>query len=164
MKESTYIAIAILFAIISIGCKSKSVVQEEQLRLQRLDDYAFDFYTVDSMVPILDKAIAEDKLVFLDLYTTWCLPCKLMDEDVFTNQELAEYFNKHFVSYKVDAEKANGPDLRTLFLAEGYPTLLFLDHKGRVLTRKTGVAYFTELRNLADEALKQNKLNNTPIE
>lgn len=47
----------------------------------------------------------ENKLIFVDLYTTWCGPCKLMKKNTFPNPELGELFNKNFISLYIDAEK-----------------------------------------------------------
>ena len=111
------------------------------------------FMESKTLSEVLDRAKAENKLVFVDFYTTWCLPCKLMDEDVFPNKEIGDFMNDNFISYKVDAEKGNGVNLRTVFDVYLYPTLLFLDTNGRVLERKEGAAYHTELRAIAERAL-----------
>lgn len=104
------------------------------------------------LMPVLEAAKAENKLVFVDFYTTWCLPCKLMDEDVFTDQEFGTFMNDNFINYKIDAEKGGGPDLALVYQVMVFPTLLFLDSNGRVLVRKDGAAYQTELRKLAAQA------------
>jgi thioredoxin-related protein len=61
----------------------------------------------------------------------------------------------------VDGEKGNGANLALLYQITVYPTLLFLDGDGKVLVRKEGAAYHTELRALAEEALSAHANNNT---
>lgn len=116
---------------------------------------AFSFHTDAELGEILDLAKEDNKVVFVDIYAEWCLPCKLMDEEVFSDQKLGEYFRDNFISYKVDAEKDNGPDLVLLYDIRAYPTLLFLDHNGRILVRKLGAAFHTEMYRLAEEALSR---------
>lgn len=106
-----------------------------------------------SLYSVLDAATAADKLVFVDLYTDWCLPCKLMDQDVFSDRKMGKYLSDNFVCYKVNAEQGNGPDLAFLYEVKVYPTLLWLDSKGREVLRKEGAAYHTELKKLSEEAL-----------
>jgi len=107
----------------------------------------------DTLTEVLDKAAAKDKLVFVDFYTSWCLPCKMMDQDVFTDKKVKAFFDKNFISYKVNAEKGNGVNLATIFEVRAYPTLLFLDDKGRVVQKKEGALYPTGLLEFAQSAL-----------
>ena len=39
------------------------------------------------------KAKKENKLIFIDCYTTWCGPCKNMSKKTFVNKEVGEYYN-----------------------------------------------------------------------
>ena len=117
---------------------------------------AVNFATSDQLMPLLAQAKEEDKLIFVDFYTTWCLPCRLMDEDVFTDQKLADFMNDKFINMKVNAERGNGVKLATIFQVRAYPTLLFLDAEGNVLQRKEGAAFQRELRSMAEKALSAN--------
>ena len=49
---------------------------------------------------MLAKAKAENKLVFVDVYTKWCGPCKHVSETVFPQEKLGEYYNAHFINFK----------------------------------------------------------------
>lgn len=111
------------------------------------------FTQSETLSDVLDKAKAENKLVFLDFYTTWCLPCKLMEQDVYPDRRLGEFMNENFINYKVNAEQGNGVNLATLYNVEGYPTLLFLDTQGNVLERKLGAAYQREMFSLGEAAM-----------
>ena len=115
--------------------------------------YAVDFIETDVLGAAIEQAEREGKLIFVDFYTTWCLPCKLMDEDVFTDRDLGRYMNERFVSLKVNAEVGNGANLASLYEVRAYPTLLFLDTRGRVVAEKQGAAYQRELRELGDRAV-----------
>src|SRR5688572_16801831 len=57
---------------------------------------------------VLDSAVKGNKLVFVDLYTDWCVPCKRMEQEVFSIRGVAEVFNNRFINYKVNAEKGEG--------------------------------------------------------
>ncbi len=139
-------AISMLFACNKQASKS----------LGSLDSYAFDFKDAQNLTEVIDASVLEGKLVFLDVYTDWCLPCKMMDEDVFSDKELGDFFNENFISYKVNAERGKGSQIAELYQVPGYPTLLFLDNKGRILVKKIGVAYHDELRSLAESAISKS--------
>lgn len=117
------------------------------------DQSKVHFTPSNSLFALLDRAEEEEKLVFVDVYTTWCLPCKLMDEQVFTDQKIADFLNENFISYKVDAEKNNGPNIAAVYEVNAYPTLLFMDGKGRVIVKKEGAAMQTEFMELAKRAI-----------
>ena len=60
---------------------------------------------------LLSQAKKEDKLIFIDAYTTWCGPCKMMDAKVFSDSQVAQAFNERFINAKFDMEKGEGISL-----------------------------------------------------
>jgi thioredoxin 1 len=106
---------------------------------------------------ILAKAKAEKKLIFIDAYATWCGPCKLMDRNVFTHSPTADFFNKNFISYKVNIEKDNGPTLQLLYEVSALPGLLFLDVNGNLLLKEQNSITISQLKSLADRAIAKAK-------
>ena len=42
-------------------------------------------------------AKAEGKLIFIDVYTSWCGPCKMMANQTFPQKLVGDYMNKTFV-------------------------------------------------------------------
>ncbi len=98
------------------------------------------------------KAKAEKKCIFLDAYASWCEPCKTMEREVYTDQELAGYFNKKFISVKIDMEKGEGPELAKKFPSiDGYPSLLFFDPDGHLAKTILGSRHI-------DDFLKEARL------
>lgn len=86
----------------------------------------------------LAKAKKENKMVFMDCYTTWCGPCKMLAKNIFPQKEVGDYFNAHFVNVKMDMEKGEGIELQKKYGVKAYPTLLFMDANGKVLHTKVG--------------------------
>lgn len=76
------------------------------------------------------KAKAENKLIFMDAYTTWCGPCKWMSKNVFTADNVGSYYNENFINVKIDMEKGEGIDLAKKYEVNAYPTLLYIDGNG----------------------------------
>jgi len=80
-----------------------------------------------------------EKPVFLDFYAPWIESCKRMDEYVFTQNELASYFNQNFLNYKVNAGGTSpGPELTDMYGVTSFPTFIFVDGKGKVMLRHEG--------------------------
>ena len=101
---------------------------------------------------IQSKAKTENKYIFIDCFTSWCGPCKMMAQIVFPQEVAGDFFNKNFISVKMQMDKtaADDPNIKLLYddAAEiekdyhvvAYPTFLFCsrwayctqDHRRRV--------------------------------
>lgn len=101
----------------------------------------------------LEKAKKENKLLFIDCYTSWCGPCKMLARDVFTNNAVADYFNERFISLKVDCEEGEGPELRKRFGVSSYPTMIFIDGQGKVVGKLFGASDAAHFIPRVEEAL-----------
>jgi len=62
-----------------------------------------------------NKAKSEDKLIFLSIGYSTCHWCHVMEEESFSNPEIAAILNKHFVSIKVDREER--PDIDNVYMS-----------------------------------------------
>ncbi len=100
----------------------------------------------------LAEAKKQNKMVFLDIYTTWCGPCKWMDENVFTDARIAEKFNKKFINYKIDGESFDGVNLVLKYNIDSYPTYIFIDASGNARHRIEGMMTTELLLQEADFA------------
>ena len=103
---------------------------------------------------IIEQAKAQNKPVFLDFYTDWCAPCKLMDESTFLIPELSGYMNTNYLNFKVNAEDLDGIPVAGTYLVRTYPTFLFIDPStGKELARYVGSTSSAELKRIAVQAL-----------
>ena len=85
----------------------------------------------------LAKAKSSQKKLLIDFETTWCGPCKTMDEWIWNDAEVASVLRAGFVGVKLDGdiEKA----LVTRFGVKGYPTIIVVDPAtGRALKTVSG--------------------------
>lgn len=96
-----------------------------------------DFFS-GSLAAALDKARQEGKYVFVDCYTSWCGPCKIMARNVFPSPTAGAYFNPAFVNLKIDMEQGEGPDLARQWGVKAYPTYVILDAQGQVVLSLSG--------------------------
>lgn len=106
---------------------------------------------------ILAKAKKENKLIFLDAYTTWCGPCKLMAKNVFTLKSVGDHYNANFVNAKIDMEKGEGIDIAKKYNVKVYPTYLFIDGDGKLVHRTVGYVPEKEFIQFAKDASTPSK-------
>ncbi len=57
-----------------------------------------------SMKEALKSQEKEPRKIFMDAYTTWCGPCKMLDKNTFSNADVANFINKNYYPVKFNAE------------------------------------------------------------
>lgn len=87
---------------------------------------------------LVAKAKKENKLVFIDAYASWCGPCKMMEKNVFTKKPVGDFYNKNFVNARIDMEKGEGREVAQKFGVRSYPTYLFLNGDGELVSQNYG--------------------------
>ena len=88
------------------------------------------FEPTRSWKKIVEKARSENKLIFVDCYADWCGPCKQLASQVFTQKEVGDVFNSHFVNVQFNVEKdADGKVNVAKWGVASLPTLVFIDPK-----------------------------------
>tara|TARA_A200000113_G_scaffold89327_1_gene79803 strand:- start:1202 stop:1747 length:546 start_codon:yes stop_codon:yes gene_type:complete len=113
----------------------------------------------------LEKALEAQKIlpkkIIMDVYTTWCGPCRLLDKKTFGNPDVSRYISQNFYAVKFNAEgdeeiffydkKFSNPNYNpdrkgrnsthdfTKFLGiRGYPTIIFFSEEGDPIIPLTG--------------------------
>ena len=94
---------------------------------------------------LLSEALArskkEGKLVFIDCYTTWCGPCKLLAPHL---QAIQNKYKGKLIVYKIDVDKS--PELAQKFNVDAMPTIVFMNNKS--FNSELGYREFNDLENL----------------
>jgi thioredoxin 1 len=88
---------------------------------------------------VLADAANTEKLVFIDVSTSWCGYCKKMKANTYTDASVINLVNSKYISKSIDAEKGEGIAIAKKYNVRAYPTVLVLNAKGELL--KTGEGY-----------------------
>lgn len=114
-----------------------------------------------SMNEALEAQENEPKKIFMDAYTTWCGPCKMLDKNTFSDKNVIAYINENYYPVKFNAEgeeeifykdkefgnpgfdpDRKGRNSTHQFAAAlritGYPSLVFFDEEGSLITPLPG--------------------------
>jgi thiol:disulfide interchange protein DsbD len=104
---------------------------------------------------IAPVSLSGSKGMIIDFYADWCIPCKELDANTFSDERVIAIANS-FVTLKADMTKSLSPDveaLRNKYNIVGVPTVLILDSKGKEVQRLTGFVNadeFIKLLNSVD--------------
>lgn len=109
----------------------------------------------ESWNDVLKQAKKEKKLIFLDIYATWCGPCKRLKSNTFSNEEVGKLYNQKFINVALDGEKGEGLTLAQKYGVRSYPTLLFLDGNGNIVVRTGGYHNSDEFIELGKTVAKK---------
>ena len=103
---------------------------------------------------VLQLSKKENKLIFLDIYATWCGPCKKLKKNTFSNSEVGKFYNSTFINVAFDGEQGDGAILAKQYGLTGYPSLLFIDASGKIVTITGGYHSPSELLELGKSISK----------
>lgn len=101
------------------------------------------------------------KKIFMDAYTIWCGPCKMLDKNTFRNKDVVAYVNENYYAVKFNAEgneiinfkgrtytnpnfnpntsgRNSSHQLSTYLGIRAYPTIIYLDEQANLIAPITG--------------------------
>ena len=114
-----------------------------------------------SLEEAIEAQEQEPRKIMMDVYTSWCGPCKMMMANTFAHPDVIAYLNENYYAVKFDAESPdpisyqgsvfenpgyrqgargrNSPhQLSRALSVSAYPTLVFFKETGEVLAPITG--------------------------
>jgi thiol:disulfide interchange protein len=104
---------------------------------------------------VLDKAVAqakaENKPLVLDFHAKWCIPCRRMENEVFTNPKLAERL-KRVVFVRIDTDEE--PELSEKLGVVGLPDIRFFTSDGKFVHKSVGFMTAETFSKQLDEMIK----------
>lgn len=122
----------------------------------------FDEFDWDKLTA---KAKANNQLIMVDMTATWCYWCKVMDQKVFSTSKAGKFYNANFISTKLYDTHPMGKKFNSKYQVSGYPTMLFLDHTGKLVHNIGGAltdvdAFISEGKSALVAAKKKINNNN----
>lgn len=97
-------------------------------------------FETSSTDAVRELARQQKKLVFIDLYATWCPPCRAMERQVFSQPAVGEFMAQHFVAAKYDVDRPTGRKLMDQYGRGAIPLYLVFDTEGRLWGTIEGAA------------------------
>jgi len=135
-----------------------------------------NFETNLSWNMIKEKAKKENKLIFVDVYATWCVPCKAMDKDIYTLAVVGNITNGKYISIKVQIDKTKednqhlkewysiSDSIKNKYEVTSVPSFLILTAEGKALNKEVGFLDANNLIQFLQNSLKNDQQYYTQIE
>src|SRR6185437_531134 len=130
---------------------------------------SINFRNVKDWKEIVKVARSENKGIFVDCYATWCGPCKYMDNNTYLESGVAAFYNRQFVSIRVqcDTGKSDDPHVKSWYAdarelirryrVYKYPCFLFFSPKGEPLNIGFGAKAPDDFVSLGKDALNPQR-------
>ncbi len=99
----------------------------------------------------LAAAKREHKVVMIDFFTTWCVPCKRLDEVTWADPKVRNWISEKTVAIRIDAERES--ELASRFLIHSYPTIVFVSEDGKRIDTLVGFKAPDEFLKASSDAL-----------
>lgn len=114
-------------------------------------------FETDTTDAVREMAVKQGKLVFIDLYASWCPPCKMMERLVFSRKDVGDFMDQRFVAAKYDTDKPTGKKLLSRYGNGAIPLYLIFDTKGELLGRIQGASSADEFMESVRKILKREQ-------
>ncbi len=98
--------------------------------------------------------------VLLSISAVWCHWCHVMDETTYSDDEVIEAINRHFIAVRVNRDRR--PDIDGRYNMGGWPTTAFLTPAGRLITGGTYIPP-ERMRQIAEAVARLHTTQNQEI-
>jgi len=154
----------IIFGLVLLGLTRLSFAQEKGVKFEKVLTWS----------QVKSKARLTNKCIFIDLYATWCGPCKAMDNMVFPSEKAGIFINEKFISVKVQTDRTlndnefvkswynDASSMANKYQVSAFPCLLFFSPEGKLISKEIGYRGVDDLIVSAKEAII--RLNNRNVE
>ena len=93
-------------------------------------------------------AIATNKLILVDFWASWCGPCKKMDSESWSKDEIKELMN-NYVSVQIDIDKYN--EIANKYNVRGIPYIFIMDPNGKVIYQHMSYMNKSQVKKLLNK-------------
>ena len=137
-KKILFTAVLITLAVLVFACLPKKDNNTKDIAENAVAAETGIKFMEENWTKALQEAKKQKKLVFLDAYTSWCGPCKMLKRNTFPDKAAGEFFNKNFINVALDMEKGDGLAVAATYQVRAYPTLIITDADGKIITISEG--------------------------
>ncbi|MBD3724805.1 MAG: thioredoxin fold domain-containing protein [Flavobacteriaceae bacterium] len=110
-----------------------------------LTTFIVEAQTIYSFDDAQKIALGTNKLIILDFTASWCGPCRKMEADVWSKEDI-KLLTSNFVFAKIDLDTNKG--LASKYNVRAIPNILITDGNGKILEQNVGYMDIGQVKNL----------------
>ncbi|MDM1295077.1 DUF255 domain-containing protein [Sphingobacterium sp. N143] len=123
------------------------------------------FVEGQSWQQIKERALAENKFIFMELFATWCGPCQYMSNEIFPLEQVGQPINQDFISVRVQMDStasdnaevkkwyADARSISNEYNIQSFPTFLIFNPQGQAVHRIVGASDAPDFINYVTDGL-----------
>lgn len=142
-----------MVVLLLVFTTSSTVFAQQKLVVKKMGSSQEIVFENSSWKNVSAVAKKSGKYIFVDAYTTWCGPCKLLKSTTFKDKNAASFFNNNFINYTADMEKGEGLKLAEQWDITAYPALLFFSPDGKMVLKQVGYVDGNRLIDFGKQAM-----------
>lgn len=100
---------------------------------------------IDNLDEALQKAQAEDKLVYIDFYTDWCKYCIQMYDEAYKDPRIVQLLTDKFIPVQLNRESPENAEIVKKYKIYGQPVEMVINADGEVIWGYKGYLSADEL-------------------
>ncbi len=93
------------------------------------------FLTQSTVEKAQQIAAKEQKLIYAHFTADWCMPCRWMEENTYSDSRIRHYLSQHYYPIQVNIEDLEGYNDKVAYGIEMLPTVLLFDAGGKQVAR-----------------------------
>jgi thioredoxin-related protein len=111
------------------------------------------------------KAKIENKLVFVNCFASWCIPCKAMAKNIYTDRLVGDFLNEKFICLNVQIDSSSQDDnnvnkwdedvriFKNKYNISEFPSYLFFSSDGKIVHKDIGYKNVNDFLEIAKKAI-----------
>ena len=131
--------------------QEKQVIAEGSKKTERETTSNKLEITSEAFHSTLEQSAIDGKKIFIKFGAKWCLPCKMMEANVFPDEQIQQLLFENYHTLNIDVDNLDGINLRQFYKVDALPSFIILDSQQNEIGRYPGAKKIEELRSILGE-------------
>jgi len=128
-------SLSILICFLAYTCQINAQKSAEGQLEEKTESAQIEWLSFEEAI---EKSKENPKKLFIDVYTSWCHWCKVMDKKTFSHPEIIKHIQENYYAIKLDGEQKEKLAAALLDGQLSYPSCVIMSDKMQRITTIPG--------------------------